>query len=81
MCVWAVVDDVDNVGLDSARPPVHGRSQSRACRSARSAAMAMVGHKTESIYRRYSIVDETMLDIGRAKLNELHTQMSAAPHS
>jgi hypothetical protein len=26
----------------------------------RSTAMAMVGHKTESIYRRYAIVDETM---------------------
>jgi len=27
----------------------------------RSAAMKMTGHKTESIYRRYAIVDETML--------------------
>ncbi len=26
----------------------------------RSAAMSMVGHKTESIYRRYAIVDEAM---------------------
>ena len=26
----------------------------------RSTAMAMVGHKTESIYRRYAIVDEAM---------------------
>jgi integrase len=26
----------------------------------RSTAMAMIGHKTESIYRRYAIVDETM---------------------
>ena len=32
----------------------------------------MVGHRTESIYRRYSIVDEAMLDIGTARLNELH---------
>jgi integrase len=38
----------------------------------RAAAMAMVGHRTESIYRRYSIVDEAMLDIGTARLNELH---------
>ncbi len=27
----------------------------------RSSAMAMVGHQTESIYRRYAIQDETML--------------------
>jgi hypothetical protein len=26
----------------------------------RSVAMSLVGHKTESIYRRYAIVDETM---------------------
>jgi hypothetical protein len=26
----------------------------------RSVAMSIVGHKTESIYRRYAIVDETM---------------------
>jgi integrase len=34
----------------------------------RSTAMAMVGHKTESIYRRYAIVDEIMLHEGGAKL-------------
>ena len=34
----------------------------------RSAAMAMVGHKTESIYRRYAIVDEGMLKESAAKL-------------
>jgi integrase len=34
----------------------------------RSTAMAMVGHKTESIYRRYAIVDEAMLKEGAAKL-------------
>ena len=27
----------------------------------RSAAMAMVGHKTEAIYRRYAIVDAQLL--------------------
>jgi integrase len=31
-------------------------------------AMAMVGHRTESIYRRYAIVDEVMLREGGAKL-------------
>jgi integrase len=34
----------------------------------RSTAMAMVGHKTEAIYRRYAIVDGTMLKEGAAKL-------------
>lgn len=34
----------------------------------RSTAMAMVGHKTESIYRRYAIVDSVMLHEGGAKL-------------
>jgi len=33
--------------------------------------MAMVGHKTESIYRRYAIVDEGMLKEGVAKLARL----------
>jgi integrase len=34
----------------------------------RSAAMAMVGHKTEAIYRRYAIADEGMLREGAIKL-------------
>jgi integrase len=34
----------------------------------RSTAMKMVGHKTESIYRRYAIVDDQMLREGSAKL-------------
>jgi len=34
----------------------------------RSTAMAMVGHRTEAIYRRYAIVDEVMLQEGGAKL-------------
>lgn len=38
----------------------------------RTTAMAMVGHKTESIYRRYSIVDQAMLDVGASKLDQLH---------
>jgi len=35
----------------------------------RSTAMAMVGHKTESIYRRYAIVDEAMHREAAAKLD------------
>ena len=38
----------------------------------RSTAMKMVGHRTESIYRRYAIVDEAMLKEGAAKLQILH---------
>ena len=34
--------------------------------------MKMVGHKTESIYRRYAIVDEAILKEGAAKLQTLH---------
>jgi integrase len=36
----------------------------------RSAAMAMVGHKTESIYRRYAIVDAATLREAAAKLDD-----------
>ncbi len=34
----------------------------------RSAAMKLVAHKTESIYRRYAITDEVMLKEGAEKL-------------
>jgi hypothetical protein len=44
----------------------------------RSAAMKMVGHKTEAIYRRYAIADENMLREGAAKLEALlETQRGA----
>ena len=33
-----------------------------------SVAKAMTGHKTDSIYRRYAIVDDAMLREGMAKL-------------
>jgi integrase len=36
----------------------------------RSAAMAMVGHKTESIYRRYAIVDASVLRKAAEKIDE-----------
>jgi integrase len=39
----------------------------------RSAAMAMVGHRTESIYRRYAIADEAMLKEGAVKLAAFQT--------
>lgn len=44
----------------------------------RSTAMAMVGHKTEAIYRRYAITDETILREGAVKLAALHALTKAA---
>jgi hypothetical protein len=46
---------------------------------ARSAAMEMVGHRTESIYRRYAIADEAMLRESGAKLAALHDAEPKAP--
>src|SRR5258705_5345848 len=40
----------------------------RWCRVPRSVAMKMVGNKTESVYRRYAIVDEAMLRDAAVKL-------------
>jgi integrase len=45
----------------------------------RSAAMKMVGHRTESIYRRYAIADEAMLREGAAKLSALHQAEQTQP--
>jgi integrase len=45
----------------------------------RSAAMAMVGHRTESIYRRYAIADEAMLKEGAVKLAAFHAGESNQP--
>jgi len=38
----------------------------------RTVAMRAIGHLTESIYRRYSIVDESMLKDAAGKLEQLH---------
>jgi integrase len=40
----------------------------------RSAAMAMVGHRTQSIYQRYAIADETALKEAAVKLAALHAK-------
>lgn len=46
----------------------------------RSTAMAMVGHKTESIYRRYAIVDSAMQQEAAAKLDAwAEEQQAKAP--
>jgi hypothetical protein len=44
---------------------------------ARSAAMNMVGHKTESIYRRHSIVDAKVLEEAAVKLAMLQASETA----
>lgn len=44
----------------------------------RSAAMAMVGHKTEAMYRRYSIVEESVLVEAGEKLSALHERQKIA---
>jgi hypothetical protein len=38
----------------------------------------MVGHRTQAIYRRYAIADESMLRDGAAKLAALHDADAAA---
>ena len=42
----------------------------------RSAAMGMVGHKTEAIYRRYAIVDAGMLREAAAKIDRVTGTLS-----
>jgi hypothetical protein len=42
--------------------------------------MKMVGHKTEAIYRRYAIADESMLREGAAKLEALLQAQRGAVH-
>ena len=41
--------------------------------------MAMVGHRTESIYQRYKIADDAMLKESAAKLAALHESEKSAP--
>jgi len=43
--------------------------------------MAMVGHRTQSIYQRYAIADETALREAAVKLSALHGQMSTGEKS
>jgi integrase len=45
----------------------------------RASAMKMVGHKTESIYRRYAIADEGMLKDAAVKLQRLHEADEGMP--
>jgi hypothetical protein len=41
--------------------------------------MKMVGHKTEAIYRRYAIADESMLRAGAEKLAAFHDGLRTTP--
>jgi hypothetical protein len=43
--------------------------------------MAMTGHKTEAVYRRYAIVDSSMLQEAAVKLGALHAAESNSPSS
>jgi hypothetical protein len=47
----------------------------------RSAAMAMVGHKTEAIYRRYAIVDAGALREAAAKIDRAAGTVSGTVHA
>jgi hypothetical protein len=40
--------------------------------------MAMVGHKTESVYRRYAIVEEGMLNEAGMKLQTFYDKSNGA---
>jgi hypothetical protein len=41
--------------------------------------MSVVGHKTEAIYRRYAIVDESMQRDAATKLDKLHEADAGKP--
>jgi hypothetical protein len=55
------------------------RRASSGAKAPRSAAMKMVGHRTETIYRRYAIADEGMLRESAEKLSALHQAEQQAP--
>ena len=43
--------------------------------------MAMVGYKTESIYRRYAIVDASVLRVAAAKIDRAASGMGTFGHT
>jgi hypothetical protein len=44
----------------------------------RSTAMKMTGHLTESVFRRYAIINEEQLTTASEKLQQLHDRQNAA---
>src|SRR5271155_348851 len=74
-CGVRVQDQVSSAGVPGRIPHDFRRTAVRNLERAgiaRSAAMKMTGHKTESIYRRYAIVDEAMLKESASKLAAFH---------
>jgi hypothetical protein len=47
----------------------------------RSVGMKLLGHKTESVYRRYAIASEADLRAGVAKLAALHAVQADTPRT
>ena len=43
--------------------------------------MKMAGHKTQAIYQRYAIADESMLKDAAEKLERLHTEDAESRNS
>lgn len=77
-CLRQLDDTRDHPGHGSqSLPSPRVRNLERAGVS-RSAAMKMAGHKTQSIYSRYGIADESMLQDGGTRLSALHAKEAEA---
>lgn len=46
----------------------------------RSTAMLITGHKTESVFERYNISDESILEEAAAKLDRYHSRLNGTEH-
>ena len=78
---WVWASACKNAGVPGRIPHDFRRTAVRNLERAgvpRSVAMAMVGHRTEAIYRRYAIADEAMLKEGAARLAALHAREATA---
>lgn len=87
-CLRASVDTLEDGTVRQTRPALAGRLVHDFRRTAvrnltragvpRSVAMAMTGHKTESVFQRYDIVNEADLTDASAKLAVHHAKEKAA---